>query len=298
MKTKPWALCLLALSVGGAGWQTLAVAQRRSEVAALKKLIEETKEQNRRRQNAARAALLSTGDSAAESGDRSSAHFEDSIREMFARKARLQAWFEQHPDQHIPEMQYLVLDDWLAIAAKGPVGNEQQMRRAAGKIREIAEQHFARKISQALARYADANANTLPAQIYQLAPYFDATVDLAMLQRYEVLIHGPANSMAATNLAVGLAPTALVDPAYEAGAVFSGDSDLVLAFAASSAVTVAQEIARHRAMAAFADAHQGQLSFEFKDIAPYFTDQSDALKWQTLDAENLKGTAGRNFAEP
>jgi hypothetical protein len=279
MRKKLIASLCLALGLGGASWETFAVSRDRNVIAALRLALEAAKERRRNDLEALQSDRADAAVSTTENRDPSLAHFDESLREVFLRKRRLQEWFGSHPDKSIPETQYLNLTDWLVVVTKGPLDTDSELRVAAGRAREIGEQHFAEKLGLALARYVAANAKTMPGQIFDLVPYFNPPVSLSMLQRYEILIHGAGDTMAATNMAAGLAPASLVDPQYERGAVFAGASGYVLT-SDGSGMEVSDEIARHQAMAGFANAHRGQLSFEFKDIAPYFANPSDALKWQ------------------
>ena len=51
-------------------------------------------------------------------------------------------------------------------------------------------------LDHALVGYSDANSGQLPADMLQLKPYFESTVDESILQRYEILQTGKMEDVA------------------------------------------------------------------------------------------------------
>lgn len=110
-------------------------------------------------------------------------------REWKAKEAKLRQLFEEKPEQRIPEMRWLVDDQWQSIARDADLDTTRGIRVALGRVREVAMIQFSLKIKQALFTYMNANDKRLPDDPSQLAPYFRPPVDdaEAILSRYEML---------------------------------------------------------------------------------------------------------------
>jgi hypothetical protein len=101
------------------------------------------------------------------------------------RVTRLKQRMEQTPDAKIPELKLVSEQDWLN-AAKGELNTETDYRRALSAIRAAGESKVAIMLHNALTGYMQGNNEQVPTDLGQLQPYFDAPVDDAILQRWEI----------------------------------------------------------------------------------------------------------------
>jgi hypothetical protein len=99
---------------------------------------------------------------------------------------RLKQRLQQMPNEQIPELQFLTAKDWLDATKEAKLDTDLDMRRALSQLRQSAKQHFAPQLADALRRYLGANDSRPPTEAMQLAPFFDSSVDPAILQRYGV----------------------------------------------------------------------------------------------------------------
>ncbi|MDR3456591.1 MAG: sigma-70 family RNA polymerase sigma factor [Verrucomicrobiae bacterium] len=90
-----------------------------------------------------------------------------------AKEKKIREQFALHPEQKIPEMQFLTEEDWLDHARHADVDTEKGMRIALSNIRAAASGAFATKFGLALQAYLAANQQQLPATASQLAGYFN-----------------------------------------------------------------------------------------------------------------------------
>lgn len=117
----------------------------------------------------------------------------DEIDLWLGRVRRLRQVFADHPERRIPEMQFLKDEDWMRAAKTHPMRTEDEIRAAAAAIRSRAVGYFTAQVRAALRKFqTSANGEKLT-DIRTLAPYFEGGVDLAMLQRYEVIAQGAAS---------------------------------------------------------------------------------------------------------
>lgn len=114
-----------------------------------------------------------------------------------AAEAELDAWLqkvitlrkalEQRPAQQIPELQLLTPNDWLEVTKDVALDSHLHIRAALGRLRYLAKVHLVAPLSNAVMRYAKTvPANQRPDTVAQLIPFFDAPIDPAILQRYDI----------------------------------------------------------------------------------------------------------------
>ena len=103
-----------------------------------------------------------------------------------ARVKKIREQFESHPDQKIPEMQFLKEEQWLNVARIADVDTDNAMRCALCNVRTAAIYDFGGKLSEALRAYMAANQMQLPDTASQLAGYFQPPLSDAdaLLSRY------------------------------------------------------------------------------------------------------------------
>jgi hypothetical protein len=104
-----------------------------------------------------------------------------------ARVKRLHRLFDEHPEQRIPEMQFLTDQDWLRVAKRIDLDAADGPRKAFAAIRDAAAEHFTPQLSAALRKFRATSPSDTPPAITALASFFDTPPDPAMLARYELL---------------------------------------------------------------------------------------------------------------
>ncbi len=110
-------------------------------------------------------------------------------RLWIAKENELRQQFADHPDQWIPEMNYLSDEEWLDLARKADLDTATGMRCALSNVRVAAAFDFGNKMSEALHAYMNAHNQQPPDSTSQLSAYFHPPVDNvdAILSRYEML---------------------------------------------------------------------------------------------------------------
>jgi RNA polymerase sigma factor (sigma-70 family) len=103
-----------------------------------------------------------------------------------AKEKKIREQFELHPEQKIPEMQFLTEEDWLDHARHAEVDTAKGLRIALSNIRAAAEGAFTTKFMGALQAYMAANQQQLPATASELAGYFNPPLQAtdALFSRY------------------------------------------------------------------------------------------------------------------
>jgi len=129
---------------------------------------------------------------------------ESSMKTWAVRVALLKQKLEQMPDKKIPELQLATEKNWADAAWDADVSTEDGVREALSKLREDVENTFLNEMMKAaFKKYIATHDGMLPADLYQLKPYFQTPVTDEMLQRYELLQTGkPDNSADLVKLAV------------------------------------------------------------------------------------------------
>ena len=100
-----------------------------------------------------------------------------------ARVNQLKQYAAQHPDDAIPEFQYLNAPEWLVVTDSS---NSTGLASTMGDLRMQAEGNFAIAVSQALTQYTKANNGQFPDDLSQLQPYADAGMEEILQQRYQI----------------------------------------------------------------------------------------------------------------
>lgn len=114
-----------------------------------------------------------------------------------AAEAELDAWLqkvvtlrkalEQRPALRIPELQLLTPNDWLEATKDAALDSDLHIRAALGRLRYLAKTHLLMRLSHAVAQYSKTvSADQRPDSVASLIPFFEAPIDPAILQRYDV----------------------------------------------------------------------------------------------------------------
>jgi RNA polymerase sigma factor (sigma-70 family) len=124
------------------------------------------------------------------------------------RVRQLQEYLEQHPDEKIPEFQFLSDQRWLnAVETSGFQMKDfkkpdDYYRGPIDFLRSEAESDFGVNIQIALRKYSDANHGQFPTDLSQLQPYCDPNVEDILQQLYEIKPASilPASQVKAMNI--------------------------------------------------------------------------------------------------
>lgn len=116
------------------------------------------------------------------------------------RLAQLKAWTDENPREKIPEMKYLVNDQWVSSLGTSTLGKQEDYERAMATVRINAEMSVMEKLQDAWHAYAKANNGETPGSIAVLVPYLKEPIDDGILQNYEFV---PASSLAASPPEIG-----------------------------------------------------------------------------------------------
>jgi hypothetical protein len=100
-----------------------------------------------------------------------------------ARVNQLKQYVADHPDDAIPEFQYLGTREWLLVVDSS---NSVDLAGAMGDLKMQAEGEFAIKVAAALKKYAKANNGQFPENLSDLQPYGDAGMEEILQERYEI----------------------------------------------------------------------------------------------------------------
>jgi hypothetical protein len=90
------------------------------------------------------------------------------------------------PEARIPEMQLLEAEDWLAAVNGQSLDTDLDYRRAFSALRSAGESKFVTAMQKAVQGFTAAGNGEFPADLTQLAPFFDPPVDAAALDRWKV----------------------------------------------------------------------------------------------------------------
>jgi hypothetical protein len=182
---------------------------------------------------------------------------------------------EKTPNAKIPELQLVTEQDWLN-AAKGELNTDADYRRALSAVRGAGEAKIGAMMQKALRGYMQANNKQVPTDIGQLQSYFDAPVDDAILQRWEI---APAKTV--SNLRMGgdiiITQKAPVDDVFDMrvgiGPNGYGNTDFLQA-----AMTPVWE--------AYQAAHNGQWPDNISLVEPYITTPEQRAAFDKLMLRN------------
>jgi hypothetical protein len=122
---------------------------------------------------------------------------ESEMKSWLDRVDKLKAKLGQMPGQRIPEFQFLTDQDWLdAVRNTRQLTTETDFGQAFAALRNSAKSEFATTLQNALRNYSQAANGQPPTDLSQLKPYFAASVDDSVFQRYEFTQPGMVTEIA------------------------------------------------------------------------------------------------------
>jgi len=154
---------------------------------------------------------------------------------------------------------------------------------------------FEGKLFDALVAYVKASGGYLPPRTSDLAGYFEPPIEDAdaVLERYEMFATGPAvETGPASEMALGLSRSAIVDPTYDHSAYTVGTNGYGTNGYPGS-YPLALVLAREKAEVAYGQANPGKSSRKLADLAPYFKNSEDLVQVKALEATPDKGPAAK-----
>ncbi len=157
----------------------------RNEFGKLRQTLQEMDEL-RHRIHRLRARLQDAAKEKEEGRHDYTALLADEMPQRQERVARLRQWLEEMPEEKIPELQFLSEDDWIA-EVDDPLVTDDDYRSAMTRLRDSADAEFAPRAFAALQQYARVNNGQFPTDLAQLNPYFESSIDNAILQRFEIV---------------------------------------------------------------------------------------------------------------
>jgi RNA polymerase sigma factor (sigma-70 family) len=198
---------------------------------------------------------------------------EAEMRAWYDRLDRINRAFAEHPEQKIPELQFLADKDWFAAAQKTELETPEQLRKVLASLRSTAKGKMMAQLTGALGAYVSAHDGKMPDEPQDLQPYLTPPLDPAVLARYEI---APSDfswnlpwSGAKEASTIVLREKDTVDPEYDNHMEFSRTSGM---FGPALAFAVRQ------AQRNYAAANQGQRATEPEQLLPYLKGAIDPAK--------------------
>ena len=185
------------------------------------------------------------------------------------RRQALRAHLLNHPELAIPELQLLDEGDWLD-ASKSPLDTPDSFRRASGALRSLAEEKFGVRAQAALKAFATAHAQTQPATVAELAPWFEPAIDPTILDRWVML---SSQDPLVVNMRLGaervLTQKEFVDGDYDARRIYGPDRSGSIGPGGNSHPARKDRQTLEKLSAAYAAAHSGAQPPTPADLLPY-----------------------------
>jgi hypothetical protein len=192
-----------------------------------------------------------------------------------ARVAQLKQRLAQTPESNIPELQLLSEEDWLAAVKDRNLNSDIEYRRALSTLRCAGENMFASKVQNALQKFYKDKGKQFPTDFSQLQPYFDSTVDEAILRRWEI-----TSSKTVPNLGFGpmlITQKAAVDDMFDQRIAIGENGMGSTDFLSSEYRSALQSVYK-----AYSAANNGQNPTDVSELLPYATtpeQQTGIQKW-------------------
>lgn len=86
----------------------------------------------------------------------------------------------------IPELALLQLKDWIDAAVRAEGGDDAELERVFGALRQTARIRVVQRVQEALRKYVDHNGGALPEHVTDLMPYLEPPITAEMLAGYSL----------------------------------------------------------------------------------------------------------------
>jgi regulator of replication initiation timing/antitoxin component of RelBE/YafQ-DinJ toxin-antitoxin module len=106
------------------------------------------------------------------------------------RADRFKAWVAAHPEQEIPEFQYLYEDSWLDVVKNNDLASDNALKDASRMLRDRARDTFGLRMSDALRRFVTEHNGELPTDLRQLNSYLTLPMPENLANAYKLLYSG------------------------------------------------------------------------------------------------------------
>jgi RNA polymerase sigma factor (sigma-70 family) len=210
------------------------------------------------------------------------------MKAWLARFDKLKQVAAQNADKTIPELQLLSEQDWLNAARDAKFETDQDVRQTLANLRHMAENTFVSATSSAVSKYMKAHNGQFPTDLAQLQPYFDAPMDAAILQRWEIVPQTsvPNNNMGGDWVITEKAPVDReLDNRWAVGPGSYGSSSYVSAEISDAIAAI------DPALKAYATANNGKQPTDPSQILPYLTTPEQQAAFQTLQRKSPTNAA-------
>jgi RNA polymerase sigma factor (sigma-70 family) len=101
------------------------------------------------------------------------------------RANRLKDYLAQHPEEKIPELQFLEDKDWLT-ATDGEGESTNELENAVQRLKFDAENKIGTAVEEALSKYSEDNNGKFPDTLSELQPYCSPDIGSILQQLYEI----------------------------------------------------------------------------------------------------------------
>ena len=268
---------VFALVTGAGVYQAHELSIQRESIRGLEQRLEALLAENRdllrrRAEDTAKLAQasadLASAQAFATAGDPA---IESALEAWLDRVQSIKRWLEKMPDKRIPQMTLLTEDDWLDAAKNAKLDTELDARETLSALRRMALQRFSGPMTGAIRRYLKANNDQFPPDVVSLTPYFEPSVDPALLQNLEIRALPPWVGVGASNGRKSEADSK--EPRYTiSNKVVDDIHDVRAGYTAtgswSAGVTLTRD-AISESVRAFRKANDGQSPVDASQLSPY-----------------------------
>lgn len=107
-----------------------------------------------------------------------------------ARADRFKTWVAAHPEQELPEFQYLYEDSWLDVIKNNDLASDSAFKDASRMLRDRARDNFGLLMSDALRRFVTEHNGELPSDLRRLSSYLSPPMTEDLVNAYKLLYSG------------------------------------------------------------------------------------------------------------
>ncbi len=204
---------------------------------------------------------------------------ESLMKSWLAREDKLKEAVKQNPARSIPELQLLSEQQWLDAAMNAKFDTDKNVRRTLADLRHNAENNFVSTAQPALKNYIEANNGQFPTDLSQLQPYFNPSVDDAILNRWKIVPQSdvPGVGVGPDWVITEKAPVdAELDNQWALGRNGYGSTSYQSSDVSAAIATITP------AMKAYAAANDGKEPADLSQMIPYLTTPEQQTAFQTL----------------
>jgi len=202
------------------------------------------------------------------------------LKSWLEREDQLKQVVKQNPDKTIPELGLLSEQDWLNAAKDAKFSSADEVRHTLADLRHSAENTFASLASAAVQKYMGANNGQFPSALSDLLPYFEGSMDAAILERWQIL---PQSALPQQHMGGDYVITEKgavdpdLDPRWAIGPGSYGNSSATWDPDLNGAIATMQTVEK-----AYAAANNDRTPTDPAQIVPYLTTPEQQAAYQKL----------------